>query len=61
MAERPTEAVAEPERAATQADDVERDRVAWNLPLSTDDEASRRADRSDRDEPSPSAASERRQ
>lgn len=57
MAKRPTEAVAEPERTATQ-DDVERDRVAWNLPLSTVDEASRRAER---EEPSPSAESERRQ
>jgi hypothetical protein len=45
MAQGPTKAPAEPTRAAERADEAERDRVAWNLPLSADDEASRRADR----------------
>jgi hypothetical protein len=47
MAQGPTKALAEPTRAAEQADEAERDRVAWNLPLSADDEASRRADRAE--------------
>jgi hypothetical protein len=44
MSQRPTEALAEPANAVEQADEAERDRVAWNLPLSAPDEAARRAD-----------------
>ena len=49
MAQGPTKALAEPTRAAERADEAERDRVAWNLPLSADDEASRRAERGEPD------------
>ena len=53
MAEPRTDVAAEPARSAATADVSERDRIAWNLPLSAVDEASRRAIRA-LDAPAPS-------
>lgn len=59
MAQRPTEALPEPAPAAPQVDEAERDRVAWNLPLSAADEAARRADETEPDPPAPGEKAKR--
>jgi hypothetical protein len=60
MAQPLTEALAESARAAAKADDLERDRVAWNLPRSKVDANARRSERSEPDASEPHEPSEPR-
>jgi hypothetical protein len=61
MTQGPTEALAESTREEAQAEELELDRVAWNLPLSAVDEASRRADDTEPDAPATPETDERGQ
>jgi hypothetical protein len=58
MAQPLTEALAKRARAAAQADELERDRIAWNLPRGEVVEESGQPDRSEPSAPKPADSGE---